>query len=151
MVLAWDQKRAFSYHEVLPADFRTMVAELDRDFHDYWSVHSFGYRLVAFALSWAKGLSHELEAGPTVEPVMARMRIWVPIHTEAIDLAQVALDSLNSYATSATVRATVETFFGIRPHLSSPTTVSASDSAQFAYVKCLLIFPFALFISTLRV
>lgn len=58
------------------------------------------------------------------------------IYTEAIDLAQVALDSLNSYATSATVRATVETFFGIKPDSSTPTTVSASYSAQFAYVKC---------------
>ncbi|GLA52753.1 hypothetical protein AnigIFM63604_009629 [Aspergillus niger] len=57
------------------------------------------------------------------------------IYTEAIDLAQVALDSLNSYATSATVRATVETFFGIKPDSSTPTTVSASYSAQFAYVK----------------
>ncbi|KMK58909.1 hypothetical protein Y699_00110 [Aspergillus fumigatus Z5] len=57
------------------------------------------------------------------------------IYTEAIDLAQVALDSLNSYATSATVRATVETFFGIKADSSSPTTVSAIDSAQFAYVK----------------
>jgi len=73
------------------------------------------------------------------------------IYTEAIDLAQVALDSLNSYATSATVRATVETFFGIKADSSSPTTVSAIDSAQFAYVKCWLIFPFALFVSTLRV
>ncbi|PKX88626.1 uncharacterized protein P174DRAFT_473398 [Aspergillus novofumigatus IBT 16806] len=50
------------------------------------------------------------------------------IYTEAIDLAQVALDSLNSYATSATVRATVETFFGINP-------IHPIDSAQFAYVK----------------
>ncbi|KAF7131077.1 hypothetical protein CNMCM5793_004064 [Aspergillus hiratsukae] len=57
------------------------------------------------------------------------------IYTEAIDIAQVALDSLNSYATSATVRATVETFFGIKPDSSSPATVSAIDSAQFAYVK----------------
>ncbi|PKX88842.1 uncharacterized protein P174DRAFT_379765 [Aspergillus novofumigatus IBT 16806] len=62
------------------------------------------------------------------------------IYTEAIDLAQVALDSLNSYATSATVRATVETFFGIKPDSSSPTTVSAIDSAQFAYVKWLTYF-----------
>lgn len=64
------------------------------------------------------------------------------IYTEAIDFAQVALDSLNSYATSATVRATVETFFGIKPDSSSPTTVSAIDSAQFAYVKCKFIFLF---------
>lgn len=58
------------------------------------------------------------------------------IYTEAIDMAQVALDSLNSYATSATVRATVETFFGIHPDSSTPTTVSAVNSAQFTYVKC---------------
>ncbi|OGE50200.1 hypothetical protein PENARI_c018G04463 [Penicillium arizonense] len=57
------------------------------------------------------------------------------IYTEAIDMAQVALDALNNYATSATVRASVQTFFGIKPDSSSPATVSASDAQYFTNVK----------------
>ncbi|KAJ6031530.1 hypothetical protein N7540_002262 [Penicillium herquei] len=57
------------------------------------------------------------------------------IYAEAIDMAQVALDSLSSYATSATVRASVETFFGIKPDSSTFTTVSAGYATQFAYLK----------------
>lgn len=37
------------------------------------------------------------------------------IYTETIDMAQVTLNSLNNYASSATLCANVETFFGIRP------------------------------------
>lgn len=36
------------------------------------------------------------------------------IYREAIDMAQVALDSINNYVEDSTVRATLETFFGIK-------------------------------------
>lgn len=61
------------------------------------------------------------------------------IYTEAIDMAQVALDALNNYATSATVRASVQTFFGIKADSSSPTTVAASDAIFFQKAKSMLI------------
>lgn len=58
------------------------------------------------------------------------------LYTEAIDMAQAALTFLDNYATSATVRATVQTYFGIKPASDTATTVSLGHTALFAYAKC---------------
>lgn len=57
------------------------------------------------------------------------------LYTGAIDMASYAVYTLNNYATMPTVRATVETF-GIRLVSATGTTVDATQSALFAYVKC---------------
>lgn len=57
------------------------------------------------------------------------------IYTEAIDMAQVALDALNNYANSATVRATVQTFLGIKPASETSTTVLADHANYFTTAK----------------
>lgn len=59
------------------------------------------------------------------------------LYAEAIDMAQYALTFLDKYSTSATVRATVETYFGIQPASDTATTVSANHAALWNYVRCL--------------
>lgn len=56
----------------------------------------------------------------------------VAIYDEAIDMAQVAITALGDYASNPTIRATVQTFFGIKP---DGTSVSAAHTAYFNYAK----------------
>lgn len=54
------------------------------------------------------------------------------IYNEALDMAQVAIDALDNYASSPTVRATLEAFFGIKP---DGTAVSAAHTSQFNQIR----------------
>lgn len=56
----------------------------------------------------------------------------VAIYDEAIDMAREAVTAMDNYENDATIRATVQTFFGIRP---DGTAVSAADQAYFAYAR----------------
>ncbi|KAK9424885.1 hypothetical protein SUNI508_13338 [Seiridium unicorne] len=53
------------------------------------------------------------------------------IYAEATDMAQVTVTALGTYSSNPTVRATVETFWGIKP---DGTSVSTAHQAYFSYV-----------------
>ncbi|RAL04125.1 uncharacterized protein BO80DRAFT_452725 [Aspergillus ibericus CBS 121593] len=54
------------------------------------------------------------------------------LYLEAIDMAEVALEALDNYASNPTVRATLETYMGIKP---DGTGVSAAHTSQFNDIK----------------
>jgi len=56
------------------------------------------------------------------------------VYSEAVDMARVAVTAMNNYASDATVRASLFTFFGIQEDAATHT-ISAGSVAQFAKVK----------------
>lgn len=58
------------------------------------------------------------------------------VYSEAVDMARVAVTVMNNYASDATVRASLCTFFGIQEDAATHT-VSAGSVARFAKVKCM--------------
>ncbi|RAK85367.1 hypothetical protein BO79DRAFT_239903 [Aspergillus costaricaensis CBS 115574] len=60
------------------------------------------------------------------------MDVLNDIYLEAIDMAEVALEALNNYASNPVIRATLQTYMGIKP---DGTEVSAAHTSQFNYIK----------------
>ena len=56
------------------------------------------------------------------------------VYRETIDMANVAVTAMNNYASDATVRATLFTFFGIKEDAATHT-VSASSATRFSEVR----------------
>ncbi|KAM5443235.1 hypothetical protein MferCBS31731_001552 [Microsporum ferrugineum] len=49
------------------------------------------------------------------------------VYNEAIDMAAVSIEAINSYATDKVIRATLKSFFGIQPDSADPTLVAAES------------------------
>ncbi|GKZ21567.1 hypothetical protein AbraIFM66951_005227 [Aspergillus brasiliensis] len=60
------------------------------------------------------------------------MDVLGDLYLEAIDMAEVALEALNNYASNPVIRATLQTYMGIKP---DGTGVSAAHTSQFNYSK----------------
>ncbi|OJJ66436.1 hypothetical protein ASPBRDRAFT_201060 [Aspergillus brasiliensis CBS 101740] len=60
------------------------------------------------------------------------MDVLGDLYLEAIDMAEVALEALNNYASNPVIRATLQTYMGIKP---DGTEVSAAHTSQFNSIK----------------